>query len=627
MPHRAIRALLIPALALAAALPGAQNSAAAALADRTRSGAPGEILRVEQAFVPSTVWTGERSLTVRWDIAEGYYLYRDQLEITGPGVQSAPTPAGVVKQDPYFDGPLEVYYGSVGVPVRLAENAGGDAPLMLRWQGCAEDVLCYPPQSAALRWAAPQQPVEIELLGIPSAPRTAAAAGPAPSVAEDQQLAQQLGSGGLLWNLIVFFGLGLLLALTPCVLPMVPILSSLIVGAGEISRARSLALSLTYVLPMALTYALAGVAAAYFGTNLQAVLQTPWVLWSFSALFVLLGLSMFGLYEIQVPQRLQTWLSYQSDRAQGGSLVGAAGMGLLSALIVGPCVAPPLVGALIYITQSGDMALGGLALLALGLGMGAPLVLVGALLGSVLPRVGAWMEQIKWLFGFVLFGLALWFIERVVDADTAALLWGALLCLAAAWLLMGERADSAGAGEAGEAGPAGIFRNSAGPRTAAAMRLLGLVRPAAGLAALVWALLFFAQSAGGAGLGLAASASAGGGLITVRSAAELDAVLERQDDPVVLDFYADWCIECRAMEAEILPRPDVRAALSGWVFVKADVTENSPANQTLLDRYGVLGPPTVLFFNGADAELRALRITGAPSAEQLIQILERARSP
>lgn len=539
-----------------------------------------EFLPVEEAFVLEYSWASPGELALRWQMPDGYYLYRDQIRAQGEGFAEPIIPAGKRKTDEYF-GEVEVYYRELQVRVPLLPDAPDSLELRLGWQGCADAGLCYPPQERILQLPRPGSSWDGGGIGEFSQ-------------APDQQLASQLASSGLLWNLLVFFALGLLLALTPCVLPMVPILSSLLVGAGEISRLRSFALSGVYVLAMSLAYTAAGVAAALTGANLQVALQNPWALGVFATLMVLLSLSMFGLYEIQVPARLQTWLSGKSNQQQGGSLVGAALMGLLSALIVGPCVAPPLVGALIYISHSGNVFIGGGALFALGLGMGAPLLLVGGTLGNLLPRVGVWMESVKWLFGFMLLGLAIWFVERVLPADIGYALWGALLCLVSAWLLR--------------------------PTAEGGAEIWLVIRRALGIAAVLWALLWFAMAAGVGSTSQPRLVEHG--FTDVYSLAEVQAVVDEQDKPVLLDFYADWCVECKQMEADVFPHPDVQGALQGWVALRVDVTANDAPAKAILKHYSVLGPPTLIFLKPDGNERRSLRIVGVTDASGLAKRLQ-----
>ena len=583
-------------LALGAAVAGGQQ-----LPIQTPTDLPqlSRFLPVDQAFKLEYGWQDKDTLALGWQIADDYYLYREQMKVESDGFVVPPKPAGVDKVDEFF-GATEVYYQQVNLLLPVAQYAGDQLTLQLHWQGCAEAGLCYPPQKRTLT------------LYRPGFGGDSAGGMPAPqlSLAADEQIASQLAGGSIWYSLLLFLGFGLLLTFTPCVLPMVPILSGLLVGAGTISRPRAMALSGAYVLAMASTYAVAGVAAAASGASLQVAMQSPLVLIGFSAVIVALALSMFGLYDLQVPARLQTWLNSKSGGKRGGSLTGAATMGFLSALIVGPCVAPPLVGALLYIGQTGDMVLGGLALFSLGLGMGLPLMLFGAALGSLLPAAGAWMERIKLLFGFGLLGLAVWFIERLLSAPWQAAVWALFWLGLAVWLLLGcwrfWRQAAAASGQGNVAGRR-IWLALQGAGGAASLLAAVLMTLAAVQARTADTVdLFDAQ---------------------VRSLPQLQALLPQQSKPVMLDFYADWCIECKLMERHVLTDPQVSRALDAVVLVRADVTANDTAEVALMKHYGVLGPPTVLFFDSDGAEMRGLRLTGYADAATLLAHLQRVPKP
>ena len=412
---------------------------------------------------------------------------------------------------------------------------------------------------------------------------------------------------------LLLFGVGLLLAFTPCVFPMIPILSGIIVGQGSgLTTRRAFVLSLTYVLAMSVTYTIAGVVAGLFGANLQAALQNPWVLSSFALVFVLLALSMFGLYDLQLPSSWQSRLTELSNRQRGGTLVGVAVMGLLSALIVGPCVAPPLAGVLIYIGQTGDPWLGGLALFSLSLGMGAPLVVVGTLEGRFLPRAGGWMNAVKAVFGVTLLGVAVFLLERVLPGWVALLLWSALFMVSAVYL--------------GALEPVSHF--TSGLRHL--WKGLGLLLLVYGVILMVAAasgghdVLRPLQGLGWGGSGSSAASAPGGGhaglaFERVKGVAGLGAQLERakaQGRPVMLDFYADWCVACKELEKYTFAENDVRQTLAGAVLLQADVTANDAEDQALLKSLGLIGPPAILFFGPDGVERRGYRLVGfKPAAE------------
>jgi thiol:disulfide interchange protein DsbD len=438
-------------------------------------------------------------------------------------------------------------------------------------------------------------------------PSTSAAA--APSSDDDSRLASALRGGRLALIVPLFFVAGLLLSLTPCVLPMVPILSSIIVGQGEqVTRWRGFTLALAYALGMALLYTALGVAAGLLGEGLAAWLQKPWVLASFAALLVLLSLSMFGLYELQLPSALRDGLSSRGDRMHGGQYFGVFAMGGISALVVSPCVAAPLAAALLHISQTGDAVLGGLALFMLAMGMSLPLLLVGASAGALLPRVGAWMEQVKHVFGLLLIAVAIYTVQPVLAPLVAMSAWGLLLIVGGA---------SLGAFE-----PVGASKS---PGVARAVKGVGLVL------ALLGVLQFVGIASGGrdpaqplvrlAQAGAGVAAAAGPRFDRVVSVADLDQRLQSAGKPVMLDFYADWCVSCKEMEAQTFVEPGVRARLANAVLLRADVTANSEADRALLKRFHLFGPPGIIFFDAQGRELETTRVVGFQDAPRFTRSL------
>jgi thiol:disulfide interchange protein DsbD len=436
-----------------------------------------------------------------------------------------------------------------------------------------------------------------------------APAGSAP-VSEQDRLAALIRDGALPWVAAIFFGFGLLLAFTPCVLPMVPILSSIIVGHGaSISTRRAFSLSLVFVLAMSLTYTVAGVAAALLGQNLQAAFQHPLILVGFSAVFVVLALAMFDVFELQMPTAIQTRLTETSQRQAGGTLVGAGVMGVLSALIVGPCVAAPLAAALIVIGQSGDAVRGGSALFALSLGMGTPLLAFGASAGKLLPKAGAWMEAVKKFFGLLLLGVAIWMLERIIPPAATLALWGLLSLMSG--IVMGAL-------------------DSLQPGAATGRRLgKGL-----GLAALLYgAVLLVGAASGGSdpfrplqGLSGEQSLAQGVQFTYVKSSSDLDrelAAAAANGQLAMLDFYADWCVDCKKMERYTFVEPAVIASLEGMVLLKADVTANDDQDKKLLQRFGIFGPPTIAFFGPDGTESRAFRQVGFAAADEFSAHIDR----
>lgn len=572
-------------------------------------------LSSEEAFALGQPALDGNTLVIPWTIAPDHYLYKDKFlvkvhEPKGVTVGEAQLPSGEVKQDEFY-GIIEAIHdlAEIRLPVERTESGkAGSFLLELGWQGCAENVLCYPAELKAFKVSLPapkageqQASVSWEVTTPPVAVASAVQPGET-FVSEQDQIAQKLASGNTLLTLLGFLGLGLLLAFTPCVFPMIPILSGIIVGQKDLTPRKAFFLSLTYVLAMALTYTVAGVLAGLFGQNLQAMFQNPWVLGVFSGIFVLLALSMFGFYELQVPSSIQTHLNNLSNRQEGGNLMGVAIMGILSALIVGPCLAPPLAGALIYIGQTGDALLGGLALFALSIGMGIPLLLVGTSAGQWLPRAGMWMETIKAVFGVMLLAVAIWMLERVLPESVALLLWAALFIISAIFLgALSHLPEESGGWRKFWKG-AGILLLLYG-----SLLMVGSATGSGGL----W------QPLKGLSLGQGAvAAEATLPFSTVKTLDQLQqAVKDGKGQPVMVDFYADWCVTCKEMEKYTFPDPAVQAQLRNAILLKADVTENSPEAKALLAHFKIPGPPAILFYNKEGEELRQFRQVGFMPAE------------
>ncbi|MCK6412836.1 MAG: protein-disulfide reductase DsbD [Azonexus sp.] len=564
-----------------------------------------EFLDPAVAFKASARALDGQTIEVRYEIAKGYYLYRDKFRFAVAGEAATlgepNLPKGKEKNDDNF-GKVEVFYKQVAIRIPVERNASGPLPLKLRAtsQGCADAGVCYPPQT---------QEIALELPDPATTPSLAAGSDAATVDGDESgKIAALLGQSGFWTNLGLFFLAGLGLALTPCVFPMIPILSGIIAGQGEkASHTRGFMLALAYVLGMALTYTAAGVAAGLTGTLLAAALQNPWVLGSFALVFVVLSFSMFGFYELQLPIALQSKLSEESGHLQGGRGIGVFLMGALSALIVGPCVAAPLAGALLYIGQTGDAVLGGAALFAMALGMGAPLLAVGALGGSLLPKSGAWMEGVKKAFGVLLLATALWLISPVIPPVAQMLGWAALLIVPAIYLHALDPLPPHARGW---------------PRF---WKGIGVLMLLAGAALLIGALAGgrdplqpLAGLRGGNALAVEAKKLP---FAPIRSLAELETQLQSAGRPVMLDFYADWCVSCKEMERFTFSDPAVQAQLAAFTLLKADVTANSADDKALLKRFGLFGPPGIIFFDAEGQEIKGHRIVGFQEAGHFLRSL------
>ena len=567
-------------------------------------GGADEILEPDQAFILST--TSEAGQVIAsWEIAEGHYLYRDKIKIIADTDSKFSTgelqvAEGELKHDEYF-GDIYVFHHQAQaiLPIISIENGVKAVNFKVKYQGCSEiSGICYPPIT---------KEVSLILNPISSAAAAQTANKSRLPISEQDKIAESLKSGSSWFIILSFFGFGLLLAFTPCVFPMIPILSGIIIGQGDkISTRSAFTLSVIYVLAMAVTYTVAGVAAGVFGENIQAAFQNPWILGSFAAVFVLLSLSMFGFYELQMPSAIQSKLTEYSNKQQGGTYVGVAIMGFLSALIVGPCVAAPLAGALIYIGQTGDAVLGGLALFALSMGMGAPLIAIGTSAGKLLPRAGGWMDVIKAIFGVMLLGVAIWMLERIIPATVGILLWAILFIVSSIYMgaLEGLKAESTGWNR--------LWKG------------LGLILFAYGM------LLLVGASAGSKdmfqplkGLAMASGYSAQNQqhlqFTQIKGLAGLNqqlAMAEKQQKPVMLDFYADWCVSCKEMEKYTFNDPTVQANLKNTLLLQADVTDNDELDKELYKHFGIIGPPAIIFYDPKGNEQKNYRVVGYMPAEK-----------
>ena len=590
-----------------------------------------EFLEPEKAFVFSAQMAAPDTLELRYKVAPGYYMYRERFGITISPADAttlgvAVYPKGDVKYDPTFEKDMEVFHKDV--VIRVPVGAGTQPfTLTLTGQGCADAGLCYPPMDSSIKLT----PVAggYAVAGAAASPLAGSASTSSSSSstsglgalfsAGDTGLADALGGLGWAKTAGVFLVLGLLLAFTPCVLPMIPILSSIVLGGvaqPRPTRGRGLALAATYVLGMSVVYTALGVAAGLSGAGLAAWLQTPWVLSLFALLLAVLALAMFDVFTFQMPSGVQARLSERSSRIPGGRYTGALVMGALSALIVGPCVAAPLAGALLYISQTGDVFLGAAALFAMAWGMGVPLLIVGASSGALLPKAGPWMDGVKRLFGMLLLGTAWWMLIPVVPTWVQMSGW-AFLAIVSAVMLRAFDALPAGAG-AGR-----MFGKGLGLLLALAAAAW-LVGAASGGRDVLQPLSHLAARAGAAP-GVAGVAADGGEVhfTRVRNNAELDALLAQSRQPVMLDFYADWCVSCREMERFTFTDPGVAQRMSTMLLVQADVTANNADDRALLKRFRLFGPPGIMFFEPGGKELPDARVVGFQDARRFTESLDK----
>ncbi len=622
-PHTTKLVVTLPG---GAATASAGNPIASALTSGSNAGNPialggsNEPLPVDKAFVFEAIATDPNEILARFTMPHGYYLYRDKIQFSAADATLGTPrwPAGTTHTDENF-GKTTVYFDQVEIPVPLVRKSSAVQMLSItaNFQGCLENNVCYPLTARSVKVSLPEGGATETAAATmtPAAASTGATSAASAGESDDSNFARAL-SGSLWLTFTVFFLAGVGLAFTPCVFPMIPILSGIIAGAGEnLSTRRALVLSIVYVLASAVIFTLAGVVAGLAGKNLQAAFQTPWVLWSFAGLFVLLALSMFGFYELQLPSSWQNKLAGVSNQQASGSLTGVAVMGALSALIVGPCVTPPLAVAVLYIAQKHDALLGGFALFTLALGMGAPLVVFGASAGRFLPRAGAWMDAVKAVFGVTFLGLAIWMLSRILDSAWIMLLTGTLAIASAVYLGALERLAD------GASGWRKLWK---------ALGVLLLILGAAELIGAVAGSNDVLQPLRGVGVG--AGGTVAGEIQAlpfrrIKSIADVDSAIataKGMNKPVMLDFYADWCVSCKEMEKYTFSKPAVHGALAGFVLLQADVTANDDVDQALMQHYGIVAPPDTLFFGKDGAEQRKLRLTGPEESEKFLRRIEAA---
>ena len=613
-PHTQLAELELPAEPAAGTAENRALQALTTLGDKLGLDAgEDDFLDPDVAFQPDIIAAAPDLLLVRWNIADGYYLYRDKISITladGSGITAGPAelPAGETKHDEFF-GDVQVFHNDfeARVPLQRSSGAATDISVQLGYQGCAEAGICYPPIKKQLPLTLAAFDPEAVTAAVTGKPDSALVT-QAPTTRQDD-IINVLRNSGLGWIVLFFFGAGVLLAFTACMYPMIPIISSIIVGHGEnITTGKAFMLTLIYVEAVAITYAIIGVISAQLGAGVQAFFQNPWILSLFALVFVALAMSMFGFFNLQLPASLQAKLSETSNRMKGGTLFGVAFMGVLSALIIGPCAGPVLIGALLYTSQSGDYLTGALAMFALGNGMGAPLLVICTSGGKLLPKAGSWMDTVKAVFGVILLGVAILMLERILPGPVTLLLWALLLIIPATYMR---------ALDALPAGVSGWHRLWKG----------------LGVAMLVYGIILIIGATTGArdplnplrNLTTAITTTGNGSHASqhlqferIKSVADFEAALQAssaQGKPVMLDFYADWCTYCIKMEEYTFPDPQVQAALADVTLLQADVTANDAEDLALLNHFNLFAPPAILFFGADGQEHSNYRLVGFMDAE------------
>ncbi len=558
-----------------------------------------KIVPVEQAYKPS-LQIKDKNVVIRIEMAPRVYLYEKYFKL-----QQLTPKIKKIDIKRYLPKPIKlhgenVYEGNLSIAIPKTAFVPGDVKLLFEYQGCNEIGICYPPQKREFHFKL-------------DAPKTSKTSIKNRNLSEEESIATTLKESSLGVILLTFFGFGLLLALTPCVFPMIPILSSLIVGAKNMNTKKAFLYSVVYVLAMALTYTIAGVLAGLFGANLQAAFQNPVAIVLFAAIFVALALSMFGFYEIGLPASWQTKLAQKSDEAgHKGGLIGVAIMGFLSALIVGPCVAPPLAGALIYIGQTGDAVLGGLALFSMSLGMGMPLILVGTGAGKFMPKPGGWMSAVSKVFGVVMLGVAIWMLERILPPSVTLLLWALLFIGSAVYLRSFEA----------------IAPDS---------HWFAYLKKTIGLTLFVYGLfLMFGGFTGATSMldplkvlkqrsVVSAAVEQKPLFEEVKDFKDFENRLQSAKKPVILDITAKWCASCKELEEITFADPKVQKALRNFEALRLDVTDNSESDKSFMKKFGVFGPPAIIFFDKNKKEIRSLRIVGFKDPKEFLKILQEAQ--
>lgn len=584
-----------------------------------------EFLDVHDAF-QGIITYKDGVLTTEWEIAEGYYLYRPRFHFSVPDELADKITfqepqfdhAGKIKHDEMF-GEIEVYFHNVTIDVPVQSSYSGPVEFIVKFQGCAEAGLCYPPTKLRETFNVDSNSNAIPNTGTNDSDHsTATTSGSETTSASDSSsaagIAALLESGGFWGGVALMFVLGIGLTFTPCILPMLPILSSVIVGQKDMNARKGFTLSTTYVLGMAFTYAVAGYVFGVTGEKFQIIMQDPVVLYVFAGVFVLLSLSMFGFYELQLPSGLQNRLNDIGNKQQGGNTIGVFVMGVIAALVASPCISAPLAGALIYISKTGDPLFGATALLAMGIGIGSPLIILGTTGGNIMPKAGAWMNSVKALFGVLLLGVAVYLVKHLLPPALLMLIVATMLIIPAIYM---------GAMHPVENGWPKLWKG-----VGIMMMIYGcilLIGLATGGTNPMRPLEKLAVGSGGANTGLSSQTTNQGLTFhRVRDMASLESALadaKQAGQPVMVDYYADWCVACIEMEHDAFQNPQVISALNDHRLIQIDLTNNDDANQ-LLDRYGLFGPPSILFFNEKGSEQESARVVGEMKAEEFLNHIE-----
>lgn len=569
-------------------------------------------LMPDEAFKPKVSKIDDSNIAIDIELADKIYLYSDKVKITDIDENDEIFFASIEMDKPIEHDGESVFEKNPHIKIALAKSGDVDVvkniQIKLEFQGCSSAGLCYEPIEKVF-----DVEIDSSKLNISEQKLIAKAAKSEQTQQSETDKIASVIEGGSLWFIILsFFGFGLLLALTPCVFPMIPIISSVIVSQGGTETKKAFWMSVVYVLSMAIAYTIAGVLAGLFGANLQAAMQTPWVITLFSLVFIVLAMSMFDLFELQIPNAIQSKITQIGG--QKGGMIGVAIMGFLSALIVGPCVAAPLAGALIYIGQTGDALLGGVALFALSIGMGVPLIAVGTSAGKFMPRPGAWMDVVKSIFGVMLLGVSIWMISRVIDENISMMLWGGLAVFVA------------------------INIGALEPIKDGCMRCAAANRKALGIIVLLYGMSLLLGGMSGAkdplhpldpflpnkNVAVASSdVKTHNSFEKIRSLEELEAILdENRGKKVMVDFYADWCSACKELEAKTFSDEGVKDLMDDFVLVQVDVTANDEASKTISSRFGIFGPPAILFFDESGERMKSKDIVGFKDPQEFSKHLK-----